>query len=89
MSVFNRFKQSPIVVTDGVQPAATSDANPITPGEKSDKSAYGIDTAPMENDIEMQKPVVTEVKIGEQGAQRIELMQQVWGRHGKKYIFVA
>ncbi|MAD85789.1 MAG: hypothetical protein CL912_22735 [Deltaproteobacteria bacterium] len=92
MSVLDRLKHSPAVVTDGVQPASTSsgsDANPATSGEKSEKTSYGIDSSPMDVDLEVQKPVMVDIKLGEQGAQRIELMQQVWGKHGKEYIFTA
>lgn len=95
MSVLDRLKHSPAVVTDGVQPASTTsggDANPASSGEKgekSEKTSYGIDSSPMDVDLEVQKPVMVDIKLGEQGAQRIELMQQVWGKHGKKYIFTA
>ncbi|KAH6717063.1 hypothetical protein BKA61DRAFT_671526 [Leptodontidium sp. MPI-SDFR-AT-0119] len=90
MSVLDRLKQFPAVVTDGVKPTFTtsgSDINPTTGGEKSEKTAYNIDS--MDVDLEAQKPIGVDIKLGEQGAQRIELMQQVWGKHGKKYTFTA
>lgn len=90
MSVLDRLKQFPAVVTDGVKPTFTtsgSDINPTTGGEKSEKTAYDIDS--MDVDLEAQKPIGVDIKLGEKGAQRIELMQQVWGKHGKKYTFTA
>ena len=40
-------------------------------------------------DDENHKPVIHAAELGEEGAQRIELMQEVWGKHGKLYIFLA
>lgn len=77
-------------VIDGVQAAATPSNLPLTTtGEKIETSNYGIDRAPTYDDVETQKPVLGEVKLGEEGAQRIELMQQVWGKHGKLIIFMS
>jgi hypothetical protein len=40
-------------------------------------------------DDENQKPIIHPTELGEEGAQRIELMQEVWGKHGKLYIFLS
>lgn len=42
-----------------------------------------------EHDVELQKPVALTTDLAEEGAKRIELMQQVWGRHGKLWIFTC
>ena len=43
-----------------------------------------------DHDVESLKPgLVTQAELGDEGAQRIELMQQVWGKHGKKWIFMG
>lgn len=42
----------------------------------------------VDHDIESLKPgIMTEVKLGDGGARRAELMQAAWGKHGKFWIF--
>ncbi|KAH9207757.1 hypothetical protein DL95DRAFT_527740 [Leptodontidium sp. 2 PMI_412] len=80
MSVLDRLKQSPAVVTDGVQPTSTPsrpDVNPTTGREYQRRQAIASTAHPWV-DLEVQKPIGVDIKLGEQGAQRIELMQQVW-----------
>ena len=58
-------------------------------------SGTAIETVPKETtsrdqDVESLKPgLVAQVELGDEGAQRIELMQQVWGKHGKRWVFVG
>lgn len=93
MTIFQRFafKTDSVEVIDGVQPVPNpSNSAPSSTEKKSEKSHFVINDAPQDDDdLEMQKPVIAEVKLGEEGAQRIELMQQVWGKHGKLIIFSA
>jgi hypothetical protein len=42
-----------------------------------------------QNDVELQKPILLTMDLAEEGAKRVELMQQVWGKHGKAYIFAC
>jgi hypothetical protein len=51
-----------------------------------DKSEINIDHDA--GDIELHKPG-PEVELGEEGAFRTELMQQVWGKHGKLFVFLG
>ncbi|KAL2060987.1 hypothetical protein VTL71DRAFT_9039 [Oculimacula yallundae] len=90
MSVLGRLTQSPAMVTDGITATSSgTEIHPVSGIQKPEKTTYGIDSSPTDADIELQKPLRVDIKLGEQGAQRIELMQQVWGKHGKKYIFTA
>lgn len=64
----------------------TSGSNP------SPDTAEGIHAIPdnRDHDVESLKPgLITQAELGDEGAQRIELMQQVWGKHGKKWIFAG
>ncbi|KAJ9139362.1 Major facilitator superfamily domain-containing protein [Pleurostoma richardsiae] len=45
--------------------------------------------APHDNDVESLKPTLAEVDLSAEGAQRIEIMQQVWGKYGKLLVFSA
>lgn len=73
------------VETDGVNPAPTARESPST--QMGEKISMAISNHA--DDTESQKPVFQATELGEEGAQRIELMQEVWGKHGKLYIFLA
>lgn len=51
-------------------------------------SPAGADTN-QDHDVELQKPLNIVTDLGDEGAKRIELMQQVWGKNGKLWIFVC
>ncbi|ORY70312.1 major facilitator superfamily domain-containing protein [Pseudomassariella vexata] len=67
-------------VIHGVEPSSAA-MDTIEPAKE--KSTVDHD------DVESLKHMAVSVDLGEEGAQRIELMQQSWGKHGKKWIFVA
>lgn len=88
MSVFQRIKahvQHPAapVMTEGevAAPAALSNSPSVTK-EISALDSHGADE-------ESQKVPITQVELGEEGAQRIELMQELWGKNGRKLIFTG
>jgi hypothetical protein len=37
----------------------------------------------------LKKGVVVEAALGDQGAQRIEIIQRIWGKHGKLVLYTA
>ncbi|CZR51781.1 uncharacterized protein PAC_01658 [Phialocephala subalpina] len=59
-------------------PVVTDDVQPAPTAPQYSRPETGDD-----------KPVIHAAELGEEGAQRIELMQEVWGKHGKLYIFLA
>lgn len=90
-------------VTNGIEPAlepyennsnaepskkaTTRIGDPAGVPEIGENVTLGLNNHPA--DLENQKYIVRNVDLGEEGAQRIELMQEVWGKHGKIYIFLS
>lgn len=75
-------------VTDGVA-VGTTPAVQDTNSPKGDEVKQTISINNHAADSENQKPVIHAVDLGEAGAQRIELMQEILGKYGKTYIFLA
>jgi hypothetical protein len=78
---------SPAVVTTGLEPEPPIAPTSFKGDDTGNTSAMSIRNHAA--DAENQKPVIQAVTLGEEGAQRIELMQEVWGKHGKLYIFIS
>lgn len=74
MSIFHRKAQP--ASSEGIQPSTTQD-------QIEEKPAAHLDQDPF--DMENQKQAA--VELGEEGAFRTELMQEVWGKYGKMLIF--
>ncbi|KUJ08496.1 MFS general substrate transporter [Mollisia scopiformis] len=90
MAIFQHIKSimnqnSTLAVTEGVEPAPTLIETPTT--DVDDKKTMTINHHA--TDSEIQKPVFQSVELGEEGAQRIELMQEAWGKHGKLFVFLS
>ncbi len=82
MPSFPSFK-SP-VTTEGVDPAEPE----ISPVEAREKP--GMSLGPVSSvDEENLKAPVPQLDLAAEGAKRSELMQEVWGKHGKLLIFVG
>lgn len=71
------------------EPAAmrAADISELTPADN--KTADEITAAPaLDTDaMSLQKGVVAETQLGDVGAQRIEIMQKIWGKHGKILLY--
>lgn len=90
MSLFERSKRIPsqhdsFAETDDIEYAPASAVSPLLGTARDQYNTIGKYAA----NTESQKPAAHSTDLGEEGAKRTELMQEVWGKHGKLYIFLS
>lgn len=65
-----------------------ADISELAPADN--KNVDEITSAPAINDTDamsLKKGVVAEAQLGDVGAQRIEIIQRIWGKHGKILLY--